>query len=302
MHTKITKHTISANSTTNSKVTPLRQRMVEDMCLRSFVEKTQTDYLRCVEQLAVFLGRSLDRANHEDLRSYHLHMTKNDSSPTKINATMSALRFLFVTVLDRGDAIKVLPFVRQPRKLPLVLSPDEVVRFLDAAPNLKYKAALSIAYGTGLRASEVLSLKPSDIDSTRMLIRVEQGKGRKDRYVMLSPQLLILLRDYWKAYKPNNGLSRGWLFPGRVLGSPLTTRQRNRAWHAAAHMAEINKRVSLHTLRHSFATHLLEQDIDIRVIQVLLGHAKLDTTALYTQVATQTIGSVIRSCPIEMDT
>ncbi len=247
MHTKITKHTIAVNPAGDLKDSPLRQRMIEDMCLRSFVEKTQTDYLRCVERLATFLGRSPDKASNEDLRSYHLHMTKNDSSPTKINATMSALRFLFVTVLDRGDAIKVLPFVRQPRKLPLVLSPDEVVRFLDATPNLKYKAALSITYGADLRASEVLSLKPSDIDSTRMLIRVEQGKGRKDRYVMLSPQLLILLRDYWKAYKPNNGLSGGWLFPGRVLGSPLTTRQLNRACHTVAHMAEINKRVSLHT-------------------------------------------------------
>ena len=293
MHTNITERTVSTNPITNPKVRPLRQRMVEDMCLRSFVEKTRTDYLRCVEQLAVFLGCSPDNASNEDLRKYHLHMAKNGSSPTKINATMSALRFLFVTVLGRDDAVKVLPFVSQPRKLPVILSPEEVVRFLEAAPNLKYKAALSIAYGAGLRASEVLSLKPTDIDSTRMLIRVEQGKGRKDRYVMLSPHLLILLRDYWKAYKPNNGLNGGWLFPGRVLGSPLTTRQLNRACHAAAHMAEINKRVSLHTLRHSFATHLLEQDIDIRVIQVLLGHAKLDTTALYTQVATRTIGSVM---------
>lgn len=293
MRSKITERTISPKPTTNHKVSPLRQRMSEDMQLRSFGEKTQVDYLRCVERLAVFLGCSPDNASNEDLRSYHLHMTNNGASPSMINATMSALRFLFVTVLERDTAVRVLPFVPQPRKLPVVLSPDEIVRFLDAAPNLKYRAALSIAYGAGLRASEVLSLKPADIDSTRMLIRVEHGKGRKDRYVMLSPHLLILLRDYWKAYKPNNGLNGGWLFPGRVLGSPLTTRQLNRACHVAAHMAEISKRVSLHTLRHSFATHLLEQDVDIRVIQVLLGHAKLDTTALYTQVATRTIGSVM---------
>lgn len=272
----------------SNTVSPLRQRMVEDMRLRSFGDKTQTDYQRCVERLATFLGRSPDLASNEDLRRYHLHLAEAGASPSKINVTMSALRFLFITVLGRDDAVKVLPFVRQRRTLPIVLGPHEVARFLEAAPNLKYRAALSIAYGAGLRASEVLSLKPCDIDSTRMLIRVEQGKGRKDRYVMLSPKLLILLREYWRQYRP-----QGWLFPGRVLGSPLTTRQLNRACHAAARTAEIGKRVSLHTLRHSFATHLLEHDIDIRVIQVLLGHAKLDTTALYTQVATRTIGSVM---------
>src|SRR5665811_2186438 len=190
--------------------------------------------------------------------------------------------------LARSDIASHLPFVRQPQKLPVVLSPEEVSRFLEAAPGLKYKAAFSVAYGAGLRASEVMSLKPTDIDSKRMVIRVEQGKGRKDRYVMLSPQLLELLRDWWHVGQP-----RGWLFPGRVLGAPLTTRQLNRACHAAAQMAELEKPVSLHTLRHSFATHLLEQNIDIRVIQVLLGHAKLDTTALYTQVATRTIGQVM---------
>ena len=165
---------------------------------------------------------------------------------------------------------------------------EEVARLLDAAPGLKYKAALSMAYGAGLRAAEVISLKVGDIDSKRMVIRVEHGKGRKDRYVMLSPHLLELLRAWWKAARP-----QGWLFPGRDRLQPMTTRQLNRACHAAAHRAEINKRVSLHTLRHSFATHLLEQNIDIRVIQVLLGHARLDTTALYTRVATKTIREVV---------
>jgi integrase/recombinase XerD len=173
-----------------------------------------------------------------------------------------------------------------------VLSAEEVARLLDAAPGLKYKAALSVAYGAGLRASEVVSLKISDIDSKRMLIRVEQGKGRKDRNVMLSPHLLALLRAWWKAARP-----RGWLFPGRDPVQPMTTRQLNRACHAAVHVADIKKRVSLHTLRHSFATHLLEQNIDIRVIQVLLGHARLDTTALYTRVATKTIREV--TSPLE---
>jgi len=200
---------------------------------------------------------------------------------------VSGLRFFFRVTLGRSNIASHLPFVRQPHKLPIVLSPEEVSRFLEAAPGLKYKAAFSVAYGAGLRASEVTSLKPKDIDSKRMVIRVEQGKGRKDRYVMLSPQLLELLRDWWHVGQP-----QGWLFPGRVLGAPLTTRQLNRACHAAAQMAELEKPVSLHTLRHSFATHLLEQNVDIRVIQVLLGHAKLDTTALYTQVATKTIRQV----------
>jgi site-specific recombinase XerD len=179
-------------------------------------------------------------------------------------------------------------FVRKPRKLPVVLSPEEVARLLDAAPGLKYKAALSVAYGAGLRVSEVVALKVSDIDSKRMIIRVEQGKGRKDRYVMLSPHLLELLRAWYRVARP-----QGWLFPGRDPVQPMTTRQLNRACHAAANLAEIGKPVAMHTLRHSFATHLLEQNIDIRVIQVLLGHAKLDTTALYTRVATKTIQQVM---------
>jgi site-specific recombinase XerD len=172
--------------------------------------------------------------------------------------------------------------------MPVVLSPEEVVRFLEAAPNIKYKAALSAAYGAGLRVSEVVSLKISDVDSKRMMLRVEQGKGRKDRNAMLSPQLLKLLRDWYRLARP-----QGWLFPGQNPINPLTTRQLTRACHAAAHMAEITKRVTPHTLRHSFATHLLEQNVDIRVIQVLLGHAKLDTTALYTHVATNTIREVM---------
>ena len=185
-----------------------------------------------------------------------------------------------------------MPFVREPRRLPVVLSPEEVVRLLEAAPGLKYRAALSVAYGAGLRANEVISLKIGDIDSTRMVIRVEQGKGDKDRYVMLSAHLLELLRAWWKIARP-----RGWLFPGRDPVNPLTTRQLNRACHAASQAAGIDKRVSLHTLRHSFATHLLEQKVDIRVIQVLLGHKKLDTTALYSQVATKTIREV--TSPLE---
>jgi site-specific recombinase XerD len=272
---------------TNEAMSPLRRRMIEDMTIRNFGPKTQHDYIRSVRNLTVFLGRSPDTASNEDVRRFQLLLSSDGISAASMNNTVSGLRFFFRVTLGRSDIASHLPFVRQPQKLPIVLSTEEVSRFLEAAPGLKYKAAFSVAYGAGLRASEVMSLKPTDIDSKRMVIRVEQGKGRKDRYVMLSPQLLELLRDWWRVGRP-----LGWLFPGRVLGAPLTTRQLNRACHAAAHMAELEKPVSLHTLRHSFATHLLEQNIDIRVIQVLLGHAKLDTTALYTQVATKTIRAV----------
>jgi site-specific recombinase XerD len=196
---------------------------------------------------------------------------------------------LFKVTLGRGDIDSHIRIAREPRKLPVVLSPEEVARLLDAAPGrgLKYKAALSVAYGAGLRVSEVVALKISDIDSQRMLIRVEQGKGRKDRYVMLSPHLLELLRAWYKQARP-----RGWLFPGRHPVQSMTTRQLTRACHEAAQAAGIEKRVSPHTLRHSFATHLLESGTDIRVIQALLGHVKLDTTARYAQVATRVICEV----------
>ena len=272
---------------TDQAISPLRQRMIEDMTIRKFAPKTQASYIRAVRNLTVFLGRSPDQASAEDLRRYQLHLAASGVSIPSQNATVAALRFFFTVTLGRSEVTDRMPFVREPRKLPVVLSPEEVARFLEAAPGLKYRAALSVAYGAGLRANEVISLKVSDIDSTRMVIRVEQGKGRKDRYVMLSDHLLELLRAYWKTVRP-----QGWLFPGRDGVTPLSTRQLNRACHAAAQVAGIDKRVSLHTLRHSFATHLLEQKVDIRVIQVLLGHKKLDTTALYSQVATRTIREV----------
>jgi site-specific recombinase XerD len=262
--------------------------MIEDMTIRKFAPKTQHDYLQRVKNFAAFLGRLPDTASFEDVRRYQLHLTMSGVGVPTVNQTVSTLRFFFRVTLKRHDILEHTHFIHEPRKLPVVLSPEEVARLLDAAPGLKYKAALSVAYGAGLRAAEVVSLKIGDIDSRRMVIRVEQGKGRKDRYVMLSPHLLELLRAWWKAARP-----QGWLFPGRDRVQPMTTRQLNRACHAAAHMAEIDKRVSLHTLRHSFATHLLEQNIDVRVIQVLLGHAKLDTTALYTRVATKTISEVM---------
>jgi integrase/recombinase XerD len=273
---------------TQEAISPLRQRMIEDMTVRNFASETQRNYIRAVKNLTVFLGRSPDTAMAEDLRLFQLHLTSTGVRPPTINGTVTALRFFFSVTVDRVDVTKPLTFVAEPRKIPIVLSPEEVARFLEAAPGAKYRAALSAAYGAGLRVSEVASLKVCDIDSKRMLLRIEQGKGRKDRFAMLSPQLLELLRDWWRIARP-----QVWLFPGQNPVNHLTTRQLNRAVHAAAHMAEITKRVTPHTLRHSFATHLLEQNIDIRVIQVLLGHAKLDTTALYTRVATNTIRAVM---------
>jgi integrase/recombinase XerD len=273
---------------TDEAMSPLRRRMIEDMTIRKFAPKTQHDYVQRIKNFAGFLGRSPDTATFEDVRRYQLHLVASGVGVPSINQTVSTLRFFFRVTLRRHDIVEHTHVIHEPRKLPVVLSVEEVARLLDAAPGLKYKAALSVAYGAGLRAAEVVSLKVSDIDSKRMIIRVEQGKGGKDRNVMLSSHLLDLLRAWWKAARP-----QGWLFPSRDPAQPMTTRQLNRACHAAAQMADINKRVSLHTLRHSFATHLLEQNIDVRVIQVLLGHAKLDTTALYTRVATKTISEVM---------
>ena len=273
---------------TDEAVSPLRRRMIEDMTIRKFAPKTQHDYVQRVKNFAAFLGRSPDTASFEDVRRYQLHLVANGAGTPILNHTVSALRFFFRVTLKRYAVVEHTTFVHQPRKLPVVLSPEEIARLLNAAPGLKYKAALSVAYGAGLRAAEVVSLKICDIDSKRMIIRVEQGKGHKDRNVMLSASLLELLRAWWRAARP-----QGWLFPGRDPAQPMTTRQLNRACRAAAQAAGIEKNVSPHTLRHSFATHLLEQNVDVRVIQVLLGHAKLDSTALYTRVATKTIQHVM---------
>ena len=279
----------------NKPISPLRQRMIEDMSLRKLSPKTQTHYIRAVRDLTRHLRRSPDTATVEDLRRYQLYLVDTGISSVSLNAAITGLRFFFEVTLDRSDALAKMKPVYEPRKLPVVLSVEEVTRLLDAAPNLKAKAALAVAYGTGLRASEVVHLKVGDIDRERKVVRVEQGKGRKDRYVMLSPKLHVLLRQWWyEARAKGKMLPSGWLFPGQNPVNPMTTRQLNRLCHSAVDAAGLDKRVSLHTLRHSFATHLLEQKVDIRV---LLGHKKLETTALYSQVATRTLRDV--TSPLE---
>ncbi|MDY0074136.1 MAG: site-specific integrase [Thauera sp.] len=275
-------------------ISPLRQRMIDDMRLRKLADKTQTHYLRAVRQFAAYLGRLPDTASTEDLRNYQLHLVDQGISPVSLNAAISGLKFFFDITLGRAELMARMQPVRVPRTLPVVLSLEEVSRLIAAAGSLKHQTALSVAYGAGLRASEVVALKVGDVDSQRMTLRIEQGKGRKDRYAMLSPVLLERLRVWWKVARAQGTmLDGGWLFPGLNPIESLSTRQLNRAIHAAAELAQIDKRVSMHTLRHSFATHLLEQKVDIRVIQVLLGHKKLETTALYTQVATDLLREVI---------
>ena len=280
---------------TEERTTPLRERMIEDMHIRGLGEKTQKAHIRAVKDFAGFLGRSPDSATPEDLRAYQLHMAKTGVSASTFNVRISSLRFFFSMTCGREDMNRYMQYRTKPRKLPVVLGVEEVSNILMSAsgPGLKYRAALSISYGAGLRASEVCNLKLRDIDSDRMLIHVEQGKGRKDRKVMLSPGLLNLLRDYWREARPE-----GWLFPGKPKINPISARQLNRAFTSAKSMACIKKPATLHTLRHCFATHLLEANTDVRVIQVLLGHAKLTTTAQYTHVATKTIRATVS--PYEM--
>jgi len=284
---------------TDKAISPLRRRMTEDMTIRGFASKTQRDYIRVVRDFTAFFGRAPDQADAEDLRRFQFHMRTEGTSAATMNAAVSALRFFFGTTLGRGDASVGMTTVRLPQRLPVILSPEEVARLLDAAPGLKARAALSLAYGAGLRASEVVSLKVTDIDRERQVIRVEQGKGRKDRYAMLSLDLLALLRAWWRAGREKGVmLPGGWLFPGQNPVNPLTARQFSRIFQGAKDAAKINKKVSLHTLRHCFATHLLEQKVDIRVIQVLLGHTKLNTTAHYSQVDSRTLKAV--KSPLEL--
>lgn len=254
----------------------------------------QLDYVRSVRKFTQYLGRSPDTASIEDLRNYQLHLVDQGISPASLNSTISGLKFFFSVTLDQPELMAKMQPVHLPRKLPVILSPEEVKRLIAAAGNLKHQTALALAYATGLRISEVVSLKVGDIDRQRMTLRVEQGKGQKDRYAMLSPVLLERLRVWWRVARAQGKmLNGGWLFPGLNPVQHLSTRQLDRAIHAAAAEAGIEKRISMHSLRHAFATHLLEQKVDIRLIQVLLGHKKLETTALYAQVATDILREVV---------
>ena len=277
-------------------VSPLRQRMIEDMNARKLCAGTQRGHIRSCKRFAAFLKRSPDAATAEDIRLFQLHLAKTGVSICNRNRIMTGLRFLFRVTLRRPDLAAEIYHIREPQKIPLVMSQDETRRLLAVASNLKVRTLLSLGYGCGLRAGEVVRLKVKDIDRAQNIIRVEQSKGRKDRHVMLSPEMLGLLREWWKArptrwdagVPPEERL----LFPGRRPGKPMTTRQLSRLFHETADAAGIKKSVTLHALRHSFATHLLEGDTDIRIIQALLGHDKLDTTARYTRVATGMIASI----------
>ena len=276
-------------------VSPLRQRMIEDMSARKLCAGTQRGHIRSCRRFAAFLKRPPDTATSEDIRRFQLHLAESGASICNRNRVMTGLRFLFRVTLRRLDLAAEIYHVREPQKIPLVMSPDETKRLLAVAHNLKVRVLLSLGYGCGLRAGEVVRLKVKHIDSAQKIIRIEQSKGRKDRNVMLSAEMLDLLRQWWKARRGFDAtipLQERWLFPGRRPGKPMTTRQLNRLFHEAADAAGIRKGVTLHALRDSFATHLLERGTDIRVIQALLGHDKLDTTARYTRVATGMIARI----------
>jgi integrase/recombinase XerD len=277
-------------------VSPLRQRMIEDMNARKLAAGTQRGHIRSCIRFAAFLKRSPDTATAEDIRRFQLHLAETGVNICNRNRIMTGLKFLLRVTLRRLDLVAEIYHLREPRKIPLLMSQDETRSLLAVAGNLKVRVLLSLAYGCGLRAGEVVRLKVKHIDTAQSIIRVEQSKGRKDRHVMLSPKMLGLLRKWWKArptrwdagVPPEERL----LFPGRKPGKPLTIRQLSRLFHEAAAAAGIKKKVTLHTLRHGFATDLLERDTSIRKIQALLGHDKLDTTARYTRVATGMIASI----------
>jgi site-specific recombinase XerD len=282
---------------TTKAITPLRQRMIEDMTARKLCAGTQRGHIRACKRFAAFLKRFPDTATCEDIRSFQLHLADTGVSICTRNCIMTGLRFLFRVTLRRLDLAAEIYHIREPQKLPLVMSADEVKRLLAVAGSLKTRVLLSLGYGCGLRASEVVRLKVKHIDSAQNIIRIEQSKGRKDRNVMLSPDMLDLLRQWWKARRSRHDagtpVQERWLFPSRkTAGKPITTRHLNRLFHEAADAAGIRKSVTLHALRHSFASHLLDDGTDIRKIQVLLGHEKLDTTARYLHVATGTISAV----------
>jgi integrase/recombinase XerD len=265
-------------------LSPLRRRMIEDMSVRNMSPATQRSYISAVSKFSRYFGKSPERLELEDVRAFQVHLVSTGISWPGLNQIVCALRFFYGVTLGESEIPERIPYAREPRKLPLVLSADEVVRFLESVSSLKSRAALTTAYAAGLRASEVAGLRVADIDSARGVILVRHGKGGKDRNVMLSAQLLAILRAYWRLARPTT-----YLFPGRDEDRPIDPTVLHAACRSAVKAAGLAKRVTLHTLRHSFATHLLENGTDIRIIQVLLGHNNLSSTARYAQVATHTI-------------
>ena len=268
-------------------ISPLRRRMLDEMSIRQFSDKTQADYIRHVVTLTRFIGRAPDTATPDDLRAFQVHQRQAGVQPPSMNGSVSALRFFFTFACNRPELGQYLRIVKQAQKLPVVLTQEEAAGLMAAAPGPKFRAIFGVAYGAGLRVSEVAQLKVADIDSDRKILRVEQGKGRKDRNAMLSPRLIELLREWWLIARPTT-----WLFPGRDPIQPVSARHIYRVVRETAEAIGIEKRVGPHTLRHSFATHMLEQGVDIRVIQVMLGHTKLDTTARYVHVASRILRDV----------
>ena len=270
-------------------MTPLRQRMLEDMQVRNLALNTQTCYVQQVSLFARHFNKSPELLGPEDIRSYQVYLTNEKKLATgTILIAVSALRFLYNVSLKKDwnfeDAI---PAPKKPQKLPVVLSPEEVLHFLGSVGNTKQRTILTTCYAAGLRISEALHLKPTDIDRQRMVIRVEQGKGQKDRYVMLSPKLLDTLCKYWRAVRPQGG----WLFEGERSGQPLNRSSVEQACHKARRLSGIRKPISPHSMRHAFAVHLLESGTDVRTIQLLLGHRSLATTARYLRIATSKVCS-----------
>ena len=270
-------------------MSPLRQRMIEDMQVRNFSPHTQANYVQQIYQFARHFHRSPDALGPEEIRSYQVDLTNDKKlAPGSILIAVSALRFLYKVTLKREWTVEnVIPAPKKPQILPFVLSPEEVLHFLDCVKSPKQHAILTTCYAAGLRISEALHLKPADIDGQRMVIRVEQGKGRKDRYVMLSPKLLETLRSYWRTARPSDG----WLFPGYIPGLPITQKAVEHACQRAHQVAGIRKPITPHLLRHAFAVHLLESGTDVRTIQLLLGHRSMATTARYLRIATSKVCS-----------
>lgn len=282
--------------TNPSTASALRQRMLEDMASRQLSKGTQIGHIRACKRFAVWLKRSPETASLDEVRLFQLHLMQTGTSIQTRNRTMTGLRFLFRVTMRRLDLANEIHHIKEPVRIPQILSAEEAARLLAMAGNLHVRVLLSIGYGAGLRVSEVVRLKVKHIDSSLGIIRVEQGKGRKDRHVMLSPEMLALLREWWqvRTSKYDLGVPVGerWLFPGRRKGLHLTPRQVSRLFQETVEAAGLKKKVTLHALRHSFATHLFDRGTDIRTIQALLGHEKLETTARYTRVATGLITAV----------